>query len=142
MSLHSHPPLTFPRILGDAAQSPILQMIKPEAPGQTAGAQRRRNSNPGPCGWQISALPPALHISSLDLSKKQSYLYEARDKEMHQRFFRSMFKSHEVRGKSRCLACQLDQKGRLCRTQGSHGQRTLALIYSPKVHRFGKCYDN
>lgn len=87
MSMHSHPPLTFPRILGDVAQSPILQMIKPEAPGQTAGAQRRRNSNPGPRGWQISALPPALHTSSLDLSKKQSYLYEARDKEMHQWFF-------------------------------------------------------
>lgn len=40
--------LTFSfNLLGDASQSPILQMIRPEAPGQTAGAQRRRHSNPG-----------------------------------------------------------------------------------------------
>lgn len=53
-----------------------------------------------------------------------------------------MFKSHRMRGKSRLLARQLDQKGKFCRTQGNHGQRTLALFYFPKAHSFGKCYSN
>lgn len=46
MSAHSHSPLTNTKILGNTSGSPIVETIKTEALGPTAGAQGGTDSNP------------------------------------------------------------------------------------------------